>query len=141
MATPLGVDARVRGCPPVGSGQGMATASEAMGLALERALLAIEGLRAALDEAARHHAEVAAQLAQATARAPAAPPAARPGGLSPREAEILRLLALGGSNHQIARALGLSPRTVQRHIANIYLKIGAHNKADAAAYALRHRLI
>jgi len=63
-----------------------------------------------------------------------------PGNLSQREVEVLRLLAAGGSNHEIARALFLSPRTVQRHVANVYLKIGAHNRAEATAYALRHRL-
>ena len=66
---------------------------------------------------------------------------AHPNGLSPREAQVLTLLAAGGSNHQIAQVLFLSPRTVQRHIANAYLKIGAHNRADATAYALRHRLL
>ncbi len=69
------------------------------------------------------------------------PSAAQPDGLSPREVAVLGLLATGRSNHEIARALGISPRTVQRHVANVYLKIGAHNKADATAYALRHQLI
>jgi DNA-binding CsgD family transcriptional regulator len=63
-----------------------------------------------------------------------------PGGLSRREAEVLGLLAAGRSNREIADALFLSPRTVQRHVANAYAKIGAHNKADATAYVLRHRL-
>jgi len=53
---------------------------------------------------------------------------------------VLRLLAAGGSNREIAAALFLSPRTVQRHVANAYLKIGAHNKADATAYVLKHHL-
>ena len=53
---------------------------------------------------------------------------------------MLRLLAAGRSNGQIAAALFLSPRTVQRHVANAYLKIGAHCRAGATAYALRHRL-
>jgi DNA-binding NarL/FixJ family response regulator len=57
-----------------------------------------------------------------------------------REAEVLRLLAVGRSTRQIAAALHLSPRTVQRHVANLYPKIGAHNKAEAIAYALRHGL-
>ena len=61
-------------------------------------------------------------------------------GLSRREAEVLRQLAAGRSNGQIAQALYLSPRTVQRHVANAYLKIGAHNKAEATTYALRHGL-
>ena len=62
------------------------------------------------------------------------------GALSRREAQVLGLLAAGRSNRDIARVLCLSPRTVQRHVANAYLKIGAHNKADATAYALRHGL-
>jgi DNA-binding CsgD family transcriptional regulator len=80
------------------------------------------------------------------AQVPTAPPAGPgragtpPFGLSRREAEVLRLLAAGRSNQQIAVALYLSPRTVQRHVANAYLKIGAHNKAEATAYALRHGL-
>ena len=72
--------------------------------------------------------------------APAATPTASPGRLSHREVEVLRLLAAGRSNRAIAAALFLSPRTVQRHVANLYLKIGAHSKAEATAYALRHDL-
>jgi len=64
----------------------------------------------------------------------------RPAALSPREAEVLRLLAIGHSNRRIAAALFLSPRTVQRHVANVYLKLGAHCRAEATAYALRHGL-
>jgi DNA-binding CsgD family transcriptional regulator len=80
-----------------------------------------------------------ARIAALAAR-PATPAPPRPGGLSRREAEVLGLLAAGRSNHEIARALSISPRTAQRHVANAYLKIGAHNKAEATAYALRHRL-
>jgi DNA-binding CsgD family transcriptional regulator/pimeloyl-ACP methyl ester carboxylesterase len=67
-------------------------------------------------------------------------PAARPGGLSRRELEVLRLLASGESNRQIARRLGLSIHTVERHVANLYRKIGARGRADATAYALRSGL-
>ena len=73
-------------------------------------------------------------------RAPTSDALARPDGLSRREVEVLGLLAAGRSNHAIAAALFLSPGTVQRHIANACLKIGAHNRAEATAYALRHRL-
>ena len=66
-----------------------------------------------------------------------APP---PGGLSRREREVLRLLAAGESNRQIARRLGLSPHTVERQVANLYRKIGARGRADATAYALRNGL-
>lgn len=61
-------------------------------------------------------------------------------GLSPRELEVLRLLAAGESNSQIARRLGLSTHTVERHVANLYRKIGARGRAGATAYALRHGL-
>ena len=70
--------------------------------------------------------------------AAAAPAAATP--LSPRELEVLRLVAAGESNRQIARRLGLSPHTVERHVANLYRKIGARGRADATAYALRSGL-
>ncbi len=68
-----------------------------------------------------------------------APPACS-ARLTRREVEVLRLIVAGKSNREIAAALYLSPRTTERHVANIYLKIGAHSKAEAAAYALRHRL-
>ena len=94
-----------------------------------------QAVAAALDS------RIASPCAAAPRRRHAAtPPLTLPGGLSPREAEVLGLLAAGRSNHQIAAALFLSPRTVQRHVANVYLKIGAHNKAEATAYALRHHL-
>jgi DNA-binding CsgD family transcriptional regulator/alpha-beta hydrolase superfamily lysophospholipase len=60
--------------------------------------------------------------------------------LSPRETEVLRLIAQGRSNQQIADELVLSVRTVERHITNLYAKIDAHGKADATAYALRNRI-
>jgi non-specific serine/threonine protein kinase len=64
-----------------------------------------------------------------------------PGGLTAREAEVLRLLAEGRSNRAIAAALGLSVRTAERHVANVYAKLGAHSRAAAAAYAVRHGLV
>jgi DNA-binding NarL/FixJ family response regulator len=59
-------------------------------------------------------------------------------GLTPRELEVLRLLAGGGSNAGIARALHITEHTVERHVANLYRKIGARGRAEATAYALRH---
>jgi DNA-binding NarL/FixJ family response regulator len=69
-----------------------------------------------------------------------APPGAYPDGLTSREAEVLRLVAAGRSNREIAIDLVLSERTVARHVTNIYGKIGAGSRADATAYALRHNL-
>jgi ATP/maltotriose-dependent transcriptional regulator MalT len=62
-----------------------------------------------------------------------------PAGLTAREVEVLRLVARGRSNQEIATELVLSVRTVERHIANIYDKIGASGRAAraaAASYAL-----
>jgi DNA-binding CsgD family transcriptional regulator len=63
------------------------------------------------------------------------------GGLSERETEVLCLVARGQSNVEIATELVLSVRTVEKHVANIYAKIGARGRADAATYALRNGLI
>jgi DNA-binding CsgD family transcriptional regulator len=60
--------------------------------------------------------------------------------LTRREREVLRLLATGESNAQIARRLGVSIHTVERHVANLYPKIGARGRADATAYAIRSGL-
>jgi ATP/maltotriose-dependent transcriptional regulator MalT len=59
-----------------------------------------------------------------------------PKGLTERQVEVLQLIAQGKTNHEIAQELVLSERTVQRHIADIYLKIGARNRADATAFFL-----
>jgi len=60
--------------------------------------------------------------------------------LSLREIEVLRLLAMGKSNAQIADELVISPNTVNRHVSNIYAKTGAANRAEAASYATRNGL-
>ena len=59
-------------------------------------------------------------------------------GLSSRELEVLRLVAAGKSNRQIADELVISLNTVNRHVSNIYGKTGAANRAEAASYATRH---
>nr|AHZ45594.1 LuxR family transcriptional regulator [uncultured bacterium] len=60
--------------------------------------------------------------------------------LSARELDVLHLIADGKSNREIADCLTLSIRTVERHIANVYAKIGVHTKAQATDYAHRHGL-
>jgi pimeloyl-ACP methyl ester carboxylesterase/DNA-binding CsgD family transcriptional regulator len=68
-------------------------------------------------------------------------PADRPPSvLTPRETEILRLIAEGHSSGYISQELSLSIRTVGRHITNVYKKIGARTRADATAYAIRNRI-
>ena len=68
-------------------------------------------------------------------------PAAPSEGLTKREVEVLRLVASGSTNNEIANGLVLSVRTVERHIGNIYAKIGARGRADATAYALTRNLV
>jgi DNA-binding NarL/FixJ family response regulator len=64
-----------------------------------------------------------------------------PGGqLSAREVEVLRLLADGVSNAGIAARLVLSVNTVERHVRNVYTKLGVANRAEAAAIAARHEV-
>jgi DNA-binding NarL/FixJ family response regulator len=60
--------------------------------------------------------------------------------LSSREIEVLRLLAAGKSNQQIADELMISPFTVNRHVSNIYAKTGVANRAEAASFANRQGL-
>lgn len=63
------------------------------------------------------------------------------GGLSPRELEVLRLLATGATNRAIAAQLVLSERTVDRHVSNIFLKLGVSTRAAATAYAFERQLV
>jgi len=65
----------------------------------------------------------------------------RPGGLTEREVEVLRMLATGHTNQEIAEALVLSVRTVENHIAHIYAKVGARSRAEATTYAFRQGLV
>jgi DNA-binding NarL/FixJ family response regulator len=60
-----------------------------------------------------------------------------PGLLSPRELEVLRALALGRSNREIASDLGISPRTVASHVGTIYRRLQVHTRIDAATAAIR----
>jgi DNA-binding NarL/FixJ family response regulator len=60
-----------------------------------------------------------------------------PGGLSPREVEVVRLLAQGLKNPEIATRLGVSAFTVKRHVANILTKLDLPTRAAAAAHAAR----
>jgi len=65
----------------------------------------------------------------------------RPGGLSRQEAEVLRLLATGHTNREIAARLVLSVRTVENHVANAYGKVGARGRAEATAWAIANGLV
>ena len=66
---------------------------------------------------------------------------AYPDGLTAREVEVLRRLTAGKTNNEIAEELYVSVRTVERHIANVYAKIGSRGRANATAYALTRGLV
>jgi DNA-binding NarL/FixJ family response regulator len=94
-------------------------------LELDAALATFADLRAAPDAA-----RVEARLGRAGAH-----------GLTPRELQVLRLVAAGETNKAIAAELVLSERTVDRHVSNIFAKLGASSRAAATAYAYRHQLV
>ncbi|HEY0447664.1 response regulator transcription factor [Actinophytocola sp.] len=71
---------------------------------------------------------------------PAAAPPALPDGLTPRETDVLRLIAAGRSNVEIAERLFITQATVKTHINNLFAKTGVRDRAQAVTYAFRHGL-
>ena len=65
----------------------------------------------------------------------------RPAGLSDREIEVLRLLARGLSNRDMAERLSLAPDTVKHHVQHVYDKIGLATRAGATLFAVEHALL
>jgi DNA-binding NarL/FixJ family response regulator len=103
-----------------------------------------DDIRIALEAAAAGHAHLdptahAALIgAASTPASPAAPP---PDGLTRRELEVLALMGEGLSNREIASQLYLSEATVKTHVNRIFAKTGSRDRAQAVAYAHRHRVI
>jgi DNA-binding NarL/FixJ family response regulator len=96
---------------------------------IERAIAAVARGEAAIDPAVQHH------LVEAVAAKPELP-----NGLTPREAEVLALIADGLSNAEIAERLVVSEATVKSHINHIFAKTGVRDRAQAVSYAYRHGL-
>jgi DNA-binding CsgD family transcriptional regulator len=104
----------------------MALLEAALGLSRELGMRALEARVAALQEHARSQ----------RGRGPA-----YPNGLTSREVEVLRLIATGKSNRDIAETLCISANTVANHVRSILTKTSTANRTEAAAYALRHDLL
>jgi DNA-binding NarL/FixJ family response regulator len=106
---------------------------------ISRAIQAAAAHQAVLDPAVQSRLLAAATVATA-ATTPRAPTAALPDELTPREAEVLRLIASGMSNAEIAAALVVSEATVKSHINHLFAKIGVRDRAQAVHYAYTHGL-
>jgi DNA-binding CsgD family transcriptional regulator len=101
----------------------------------DTAELELDAARAIFEELG-----AAPDLARVDALVPAVAPADSR-GLSPRELQVLRLVAAGETNKAIAADLVLSERTVDRHVSNIFAKLGVSTRAAATAYAYEHQLV
>jgi DNA-binding NarL/FixJ family response regulator len=101
---------------------------------IRQALHQVLNDQAVVDPTVQHH------LLDAIATQPAAPASALPDGLTPREAEVLALIAAGLSNPEIAGRLFISEGTVKSHINHLLPKIDARDRAQAVAYAYRKGL-
>jgi DNA-binding CsgD family transcriptional regulator len=97
------------------------------------------------DEAGVLELEAARELFERLGAAPdltrASAPAGPAHGLSEREVEVLRLVAAGKSNREIAASLVISEHTVARHVQNIYAKLGLSSRSAATAFAFEHELV
>jgi DNA-binding NarL/FixJ family response regulator len=89
-----------------------------------------------LDPGVQQRLLAAAARAPGTSSLPGAPPG--DGDLTPREAEVLRLIAAGQSNREIARTLFVSEATVKTHVNRIFAKTGSRDRAQAMRYAYTH---
>ena len=95
-----------------------------------------------LDAARAAFAKLAARLDLARVEALISGDAPRDAhALTPREQEVLRLVAAGDTNRTIAAALVVSERTVDRHVSNIFAKLGVSSRAAATAFAYQHHLL
>jgi DNA-binding NarL/FixJ family response regulator len=104
---------------------------------IRAAILAVHRGEATLDPTVQHHV-VAAAIDGAAARPQQE--AELPDGLTPREAEVLALIAGGLSNAEIAERLVVSPATVKSHINHLFAKASLRDRAHAVTYAYRHGL-
>ncbi len=105
---------------------------------IQEAIRTVHGGEALLDPAVQLR---LIQQVRATGVRNVAPEPALPDGLTPREAEVLGLIAEGLNNREIAQRLVVSEATVKTHINNIFSKAELRDRAQAVVYAMRHDLV
>jgi DNA-binding NarL/FixJ family response regulator len=105
---------------------------------IRRALDQVARGQAAIDPAVQHHL-LDAIAAGSTSGVERKNESQLPDGLTPREAEVLSLIAEGLSNAEIAERLYVNETTVKSHINHLFAKTGVRNRAQAVAYAYRQR--
>ena len=110
------------------------------GAEIRQALQQVIDDQAAIDPSVQRHLVDAIATGPWPGRARAPVPSELPGGLTPREAEVLSLIAAGLSNAEIAGRLVVSEGTVKSHINHLLAKIGARDRAQAVSYAYQHGL-
>jgi DNA-binding NarL/FixJ family response regulator len=93
------------------------------------------------DAGDRLDADAVACVLAAAGERPAPRPAQWPAELTDREVEVLRLIARGRSNREVGELLFISPKTVGRHVENVYAKIDVSSRAAAALFAMEHHLL
>jgi DNA-binding NarL/FixJ family response regulator len=122
---------------------GLAVRSAAAGQAVLDPVVQASLLRAAspTGTGARPGAEAADLIEPAVPAASMQAPAPLPDDLTPREADVLRAIAAGQSNAEIAEELFISEATVKSHINHLFAKIHARNRAEAVRYAYDHGLV
>lgn len=106
---------------------------------IRRALEQVHRGQAAIDPAVQHHLVDAITGIAGTSEA-ATPQPQLPDGLTPREVDVLALIAQGLSNSEIAERLYVSEATVKSHINHLFAKTGVRDRAQAVTYAFRHGL-
>ena len=117
----------------------VARARELVGLAC-RALGDVDAAMLELEAAQAAFERLGAEPDRRRSEGRLAPPA-RPAGLTPREVEVLRLVAVGRSNREISAELVISEHTVARHLQNIFAKLDVSSRTAAASFAFEHELV
>ncbi len=111
---------------------------DAGGEDIRHALRRVVDNHAVIDPAVQHH--VVDAIATPPSAQAGGSPWPLPAGLTPREAEVLSLIAMGMSNREIAARLVLAEGTVKSHVNHLLAKIGARNRAQAVTYAYQYGL-